>query len=186
MRIITQADRIEGERQHAEVAPQAGVDRYYRLHPRDLGGAHAVPRLLRVRQAGMQGFEQPIPLLHLAGLTKPLLLDETNVAALTRIAGSPLQRDWEGREVVVAVELENGQQVIRLYAPADPSVVTLQRRRQNARRAQVAALRTRQLFRWVVVLLTVLVLAAAAYYVWQNREALLALATAFVNGMVNP
>jgi hypothetical protein len=185
-RTISQAERVEGERQHGTVSAAAVVDRYYRLQPADLGGADAAPRPAVVRLVGAQGVEQPSPVLHLAGLVKPLLLDAANMAVLTRIAASPLQRDWVGREIVLAVVSEQGAPVIRLFAPGDPAVAELRRQSQRTARARVLALRLRQLLRYALVLLFLLLLAGAALYLFENWSTLLELATTLIEGFLNP
>jgi hypothetical protein len=183
-RTISQAERIEGERQHGTAAPAPVVDRYYRLQPSDLGGVDAPPRTVVVRLVGVQGFEEPLPLLHLTGLVKPLLLDAANVAAITRIAASPLQRDWAGREVVLAVVRENGAPVIRLFAPGDPAVADLRRRSQVAARTRALAARLRRALRYSLVLLGVTLVAAAALYLFENWATLLELAVTLIDGFL--
>lgn len=189
-RTISQADRIEGERQHRMGEQVSVVDRLYRLQPADLGGTHAPPRTAVVRQVGAQGIEQPQTMLHLAGLTKPLLLDAANVAALTRITASPLQRDWVGREVALAVvpanSSPNAPLTIRLFAPDDPYLDVLRRKSQTAARARATTALLRRLLRYASVLLALLVLAAAAFYVYQNWATLLELGTTLIDGMLNP
>lgn len=185
-RTVSQAKRIEGERQHGMAPPVAVVERYYRLQPADLGGPDAPPRTATVRLVGAQGVEQPVPVLHLTGIAKPLLLDAANVSALTRIAASPLQRDWIGREVALAVVREESASVIRLLAPGDPEVTALRRKSQRAERARVAALGLRRMVRFAFALLVFLLLAAAGLYLVQNWAALLELATTLIDGLINP
>ena len=129
---------------------------------------------------------QPQPMLHLAGLTKPLLLDAANVAALTRIAASPLQRDWVGREVTLAVVPEGSQLVIRLFAPDDPALGALRRKSRAAARARTTARWLRRLLRYALILLFLLALASAALYVYQNWAMLTELVTTLVNGLLSP
>ena len=201
-RTISQAERIEGERQHRLGEQPSVVHRFYRLQPADLGGIDAPPRPATVRHVSAQGIEQPQPMLHLAGLTKPLLLDAVNVAALTRIAASPLQRDWVGRDVVLAVvptesstesSTESGTEsstaaplVIRLFAPDDPYLNVLRRKSQAAARARATAAFVRRGLRYASVLLVVLLLAAAALYLYQNWAMLVELATTLIDGLLNP
>ena len=185
-RTISQAQRIEGERQHGMTQPVAVVERYYRLQPGDLGGPDAPPRAATVRLVGSQGVEQPVPVLHLTGLARPLLLDAANVTAITRIAASPLQRDWVGREVALAVVSEGGAPAIRLLAPGDPQVAALRRKSQRAARARAAALRLRQALRYSLALFAVFLLAALVLYLAQNWAALLELATTLIEGLLNP
>lgn len=183
---VSQARRVEGERQHGTAAPAQVIDHYYRLQPRDLGGLHALPRPANVRLVGVQGVEEPLPVLHLAGIPKPLLLDATNMAALTRIAASPLQRDWVGREVVLAVVPENGAPVIRLFASGDPTVADLRRKSQSAARAQALAAGLRRTLRYTLLLLALVLLAATALYLFENWAMLLELVTTFLDGLINP
>ncbi len=102
-RTVTQSERVEGERSQAVMQPQPVVDRLYRLQPADLGGVNARPRRATVRFVGTQGIERPAPVLHFQGIAKPLILDAANVTAMAALAGSPLQRDWLGKDVVLAV-----------------------------------------------------------------------------------
>jgi len=182
---VSQADRIEGERQHG-MAIMPVVDRYYRLQPVDLGGLFAGPRIAVVRQVGAQGFEQPQPILHLTGIAKPLLLDESNVAALARIAGSPLQRDWVGREVAVAVVAEDGALAIRLFAPADPQVESLRRKSRAAARSRTTSLWLRQLLRYTLLVASLLLAGGAALYLLENWGMLLELGATLLDGLINP
>jgi hypothetical protein len=212
-RTISQAERIKGERQHRLGAQSSVVDRFYRLQPADLGGIDAPPRAAAVRHVSAQGIEQPQPLLHLEGLTKPLLLDAANVAALTRITASPLQRDWVGRAVVLAVvpadcadgspssgpnsspstgsngssnASPNHTLVIRLFAPDDPYLNVLRRRSQAAARARATAAFVHRALRYASVLLALLVLLAAAFYLYQNWATLVELGTTLAEGLLNP
>lgn len=183
---ISQARRVEGEHQHGMTVSAQVVDRYYRLQPNDLGGPDSPPRLATVRLVGVQGVEDPLPVLHLAGIAKPLLLDAANVAAITRIAASPLQRDWTGRAVALAVVREGGAPVIRLHAPGDPVVADLRRKSQAAARARAAAAALRGALRYSLVLVALLLLAGAAFYLFENWAMLLELAVTFLDGFLNP
>ena len=193
-RTISQAERIEGERQHRLGEQPSVVHRFYRLQPADLGGIDAPPRAATVRHVSAQGIEQPQPMLHLGGLTKPLLLDAANVAALTRITASPLQRDWVGREVVLAVvpsegSAENGPSTplaIRLFAPDDPYLNLLRRKSQAAARARATAIFIRRALRYAFALLVLVVILAAALYLYQNWATLVELATTLIDGLLNP
>jgi hypothetical protein len=182
---VSQADRIEGERQHGTAITPV-VDRYYRLQPVDLGGLYGEPRIVVVRQVGAQGFEQPQPILHLAGIAKPLLMDVRNVAALAQIAASPLQRDWVGREVALVVVSEGGALAIRLFAPSDPTVERLRRKSQAAVRARTMTLWLRQLFRYTLLLLSLLVVGGVALYLVENWAMLLELGSTLLEGLLNP
>src|SRR5688572_23933069 len=132
----TQAKRIDGERNQAADSQVPVVDRLYRLQAADLGGVHSRPRSATVRFVGAQGIERPAPVLHFAGVAKPLVLDAANVAAIVRLAGSPLQRDWLGQEVVLAVVSEEETPVVRLFAPGDPALAGLRRRSVRAERTK--------------------------------------------------
>lgn len=184
-RTVSQADRIEGERQHnTAIAPV--VDRYYRLQPVDLGGLYAEPRIAVVRHVGAQGFEQPQPILHLAGIGKPLLLDATNVAALAEITASPLQRDWIGCEVAIAVVTENGALAIRLYSPTNPELKSLRRRSRDAVRARTASLWLRKLTRYALLVLSLLLVGGVALYLFENWDMLMELGATLLDGLLNP
>ena len=184
-RTVSQADRIEGERQHGTaIAPV--VDRYYRLQPVDLGAIYAEPRLAVVRQVGAQGFEQPQPILHLTGIAKPLLVDAHNAAALARICGSPLQRDWVGREVALAVVTEGNALAIRLFAPGDPQLESLRRKSRAAVRSRTTALWLRQALRYTMLVLSLLVVGFVALYLVENWSMLTELGTTLLDGLINP
>jgi hypothetical protein len=177
---------VEGERQHGATVSAQVVERYYRLQPSDLGGPDAPPRAATVRLVGVQGVEEPSPVLHLAGIAKPLLLDAANVAAIARIAASPLQRDWTGHAVALAVVREGGAPVIRLLAPGDPVVAELRRKSQAAARTRAAAVALQRALRYAVALLGISLLAGAAFYLFENWAMLLELGTTFLDGLLNP
>ncbi len=138
-RTVTQSARVDGERTQAVTQPQPVVDRLYRLQPSDLGGVHARPRRATVRFVGTQGIERPALVLHFQGIAKPLVLDGPNVLAIASLAGSPLQRDWLGKEVVLAVVAEHNNLAVRLFAPADPALAGLRRKSVQVERAGRAA-----------------------------------------------
>lgn len=186
-RTITQAERVEGERSLAVQAPAQMrapvVDRRYRLLPADLGGLHARPRPATVRLVGTQGIECPAPVLHFAGMSKPLLLDAANVVAIARIAGSPLQRDWLQQKVVLAVVVEDGGPVIRLFAPSDPALSTLRRKSVQVERARVRSRYLRQFLRALLAFGGLITAAIAAVYLIENWPALLAVALAAIDAL---
>lgn len=184
-RTVSQAERIEGERQHGTaVAPV--VDRYYRLQPQDLGGIYAPPRIACVRHVGVQGVERPQSILHLAGMAKPLLLDAHNVAVLTRLAASPLQRDWVGREVALAVVPEDGALALRLFAPDDPQLRVLRHKSRTAKRARHTAVLVRQVMRSALILLILVAAGGAVFYLYENWGMLVEMGRALLEGWTNP
>lgn len=179
-RTINQSERVEGEQSQAVIQAQPVVDRLYRLQPPDLGGVHARPRRATVRFVGTQGIERPYPVLHFQGIAKPLVLDSNNVTAMAALAGSPLQRDWLGKDVVVAVVVESGTPAIRLFAPGDPALAGLQRRSVQAERARARSLYFRQAVRAAAVFLVLIAAAAAVVFVIDNWAALAAAILSFV------
>ncbi len=173
-RTISQAQRVEGERgQAAATAQQSVVDRQYRLQAADLGGLHSHPRLLTIRMVGMQGIEQPSPLLHFTGFAKPLRLDAANVAAVARIAGSPLQRDWAGKSVVLAVVAAEGAPVLHIFAPDDPALIALRRKSRQAERARLSRAYLRRAAQIVWMLLGLSAALLVAFSLFQNWALLL-------------
>jgi hypothetical protein len=184
-RTVSQTERVEGERSRNADAAQPVVDRLYRLQPADLGGLHARPRDAIVRFVGTQGIERPSPVLHFEGIAKPLVLDRSNVAAITRIAGSPLQRDWVRRKLVLAVTIEGQAPVIRLFAPGDPALRDLQRKSMRVERAQARREYLRRALRAAVLFAGLLAAAFVAIYLVENWAALLAAALAAFDALRN-
>lgn len=183
-RTVNQSERVEGERSQAVLRPQPVVDRLYRLQPADLGGVHARPIAATVRFVGTQGIERPAPVLHFQGIAKPLVLEGTNVTAMALLAGSPLQRDWLGKDVVLAVvanDNEGATPAIRLFAPGDPALAGLRRRSVQAERARARSLYFRQALRAAAVFLVLLVVAFGIVYVIDNWATLVAAVTSLIN-----
>lgn len=179
-RTVTQSERVEGEHSMAFTQPLPVVDRLYRLQPADLGGLHARPRRATVRFVGTQGIERPAPVLHFQGVAKPLVLEGGNVLAMASLAGSPLQRDWLGKEVVLGVVVEDNIPSIRLFAPGDPALAGLRRKSVHAERARTRSLYLRQVIRAALVFLVLLAAAYAIVYVIDNWATLVAAVLAFV------
>lgn len=185
-RTVTQSERVEGERSQAVLLPQPVVDRLYRLQPADLGGINARPHRVTVRFVGMQGIERPAPVLHFQGIAKPLILDAANVTAMAALAGSPLQRDWLGKDVVLAVVGKDNEQdipAIRLFAPGDAALVGFQRKSIQAEHARTRSIYLRQAMRAAVVFLVLLAVAYGVVYVIDNWAALLAAVLALISAL---
>ena len=181
---VNQSERIEGERSQAVLRPQPVVDRLYRLQPADLGGVHARPQRATVRFVGTQGIERPAPVLHFQGIAKPLVLEGANLTAMALLAGSPLQRDWLGKDVVLAVVADDAAgslPAIRLFAPGDPALAGLRRKSVQVERARTRSLYFRQALRAAVVFLVLLIVAFGVVYVIDNWAALTAAALSLIN-----
>jgi len=148
--IGSQTNRINAERQRQPVADPDVVATRYRLQPADL----PEPRQLVVRVVVGQGVETFTPVLHFAGLAKPLVLDAANAAAMAAVAGSPLFGDWVGCLVELRVVTEAGIERIRLV-PA-PSLPT---------RMISVRLPNGRMTRGALLLVAVLLLALGAVYV---------------------
>jgi hypothetical protein len=176
---------MEGERSQAVEGRQPVVDRLYRLQPADLGGLHARPRDAVVRFVGMQGVEHPTPVLHFEGIAKPLLLDGPNIAAITRITGSPLPRDWLRKVVVLAVVDEGQGLIVRLYPPGAPVLAKLHRRSVQAERAQARRLYLRQALRAALLFAGLGAIAFLAIFLIENWAALLAVVLGAVDALRN-
>ncbi len=115
-RAVSQSERLSSELRHqASPAPDV-VSLRYRLQTSDLPDA---PLHTSVRAVSGQGVEHIVPLLHFAGLTKPLQLDAANIASLIRITGSPVYDDWIGREVQLYRAREGDDLVVRIAADQD-------------------------------------------------------------------
>ena len=179
-RTVNQSERVEGERSQAVLQPQPVVDRLYRLQPADLGGIHARPLRATVRFVGTQGIELPAPVLHFQGIAKPLVLDAANVTAMAALAGSPLQRDWLGTDLVLAVVVESGTPAIRLFGPGDPALAGLQRKSVQVERAKTRSLYLRQAMRAAGVFLVLIAAAFGVVYVIDNWAVLTAAVLSFV------
>jgi hypothetical protein len=184
-RTVTQAERMEGERSQAADRSLPVVDRLYRLQPADLGGVHARPRPATVRFVSAQGIERPAPVIHFQGMAKPLVLDAANVSAMANLAGSPLQRDWLGLEVVLAVVVEGDTPRIRLLAPGDPALAGLHRKSVQAERTKALHLYTRQALRAAVLFLGLIAASYTAIYLIDNWAALLAALLSVVDALRN-
>ncbi|MFN8464101.1 MAG: hypothetical protein U0X20_01060 [Caldilineaceae bacterium] len=182
-RTVNQSERVEGERSQAAVQTQPVVDRLYRLQPADLGGVNARPRRATVRFVGTQGIELPAPVLHFQGIAKPLVLDAVNVTSMAALAGSPLQRDWLGKDVVLGVVVEDNTPVVRLFAAGDPVVAGLQRKSVQAERARTRSLYFRKAMRAAVVFLVLIVAAYGVVLVINNWTTLIAAVLSFVNDL---
>jgi hypothetical protein len=182
-RTVTQPERVEGERSQAVIQPQPIVDRLYRLQPADLGGVHAPPRSATVRFVGTQGIERPAPVLHFQGIAKPLVLDAANVTTMAALAGSPLQRDWLGKEVVLGVVVEDNMPVVRLFASGDPALAGLRRKSVQAERAKTRSLYLRKAMRAAVVFLVLIAATYGVVYVIDNWATLAAAILSFVNAL---
>ena len=113
-----QAQRIAAEAAHQPRPAPGVIDTRYRLQPTDLAPGITVAV---VRTVSAQGIEQSVPLLHFAGMQKPLLLDVANRDAMTRLTGSPLAMEWIGSAVALRVVTAEGRQQIRLAAPDAPT-----------------------------------------------------------------
>ena len=184
-RTETQAKRVDGERNQAAERPLPVVDRMYRLQPADLGGVHSRPRTVIVRFVGAQGIERPTPVLHFQDVAKPLVLDGANVSAIARLASSPLQRDWLGQEVVLAVVVEGQAPVIRLFAPGDPALAPLRRKSVQAEHAKTLNLYMRQALRASLLFLGLIVVGYVALYLIEKWAALLAAVLSVVDALRN-
>ena len=185
-RTVTQSERVEGERSQAVLLPQPVIDRLYRLQPADLGGVNARPHRATVRFVGTQGIERPVSVLHFQGIAKPLILDAANVTAMAALAGSPLQRDWLGKDVVLAVVGKDNEEnipAIRLFAPGDPALAGFQRKSVQAEHARTRSLFLRQATRAAVVFLVLLAVAYGVVYVIDNWAALAAAVLAFISAL---
>jgi hypothetical protein len=182
-RTLNQSERMEGERSQAVLQSQPVVDRLYRLQPADLGGVHARPLRATVRFVGTQGIELPAPVLHFQGIAKPLVLDAANVTAMAALAGSPLQRDWLGKDVVLGVVVEDNMPVVRLFASGDPALAGLQRKSVQAERARTRSLYFRKATRAAVVFLVLIVAAYGIVYVIDNWATLAAAVLSFVTAL---
>lgn len=183
-RTVNQSERIEGERSQAVLRPQPVVDRLYRLQPADLGGVHARPQRATVRFVGTQGIERPVPVLHFQGIAKPLVLEGANLTTMAILAGSPLQRDWLGKDVVLAVVADDAAgspPAIRLFAPGDPALAGLRRKSVQVERARTRSLYFRQAMRAAAVFLVLLIAAIGVVYVIDNWAALAAAALSMIN-----
>lgn len=184
-RTLTQAERVDGERNQAAEKQIPIVDRHYRLRPADLGGTHSPPRAATVRFVGAQGIEQPAPVLHFEGIAKPLVLDGANVSAIARLADSPLQRDWLGQKVVLAVVVEGERPVIRLIAPADTALVGLRRRSVQEERVKTRKQYARRVLRASLLFLGLIAVGYVAIYLIENWTALLAAVLSVVGALRN-
>jgi hypothetical protein len=138
-----------------------------------------------VRFVGAQGIERPSPVLHFEGVAKPLVLDGANVSAIARLAGSPLQRDWLGHEVVLAVLVEGQAPVIRLFAPGDPALAGLRRKSVQVEHAKARSQYMRQMLRAGIVFLGLIAAGYVAVYLIENWSALLAAALSVVDILRN-
>jgi hypothetical protein len=183
---VTQSDRVDGERSQVIIRSQPIVDRLYRLQPADLGGVNARPHRATVRFVGMQGIEKPAPVLHFQGIAKPLILDAANVTAMAALAGSPLQRDWLGKDVVLAIVGQSDEEnipAIRLFAPDDPALAGFQRKSIQAEHARTRSIYLRQAMRSAVVFLVLLAIAYGVVYVIDNWAALVAAVLAIISAL---
>jgi hypothetical protein len=174
-RTETQSGRMEGEHRQAVETRLPVVDRLYRLQPADLGGMHARPHSVVVRFVGSQGVERPVPVMHFEGVAKPLMLDAVNVAAIVRIAGSSLPRDWLRTEVVLAVVVEDGLPCIRLLAPGDPMLGALRRKSAAVERTRAFRLYLRQALRAALAFGSLAAILLLAVFLIENWAALLAM-----------
>ena len=179
-RTVDQSERVEGERSQGAIQPQPVIDRFYRLQPADLGGVHARPRSATVRFVGTQGIERPVPVLHFQGIAKPLVLDAANVTTMAALAGSPLQRDWLGKDVVLGVVVKDSTPVIRLFASGDPALAGLRRKSVQAERARARSVYFHKATRAAAVFLVLIIVAYGVVFVIENWAALATAALTFV------
>lgn len=160
---IGQAERLEAERRHAPQPLAHVIDQRYRLQPADLPPGGLQAEVLRVTK---QGVEAVIPMLHLRGVARPLLLDDVNVQRMTALAGSPLHENWTGVPVALRVENEPVGPVIRLFSPDATKAENTRAGAASARRSQLRA---------ALVLLLVLAVAFGAVYMVENWVMVLSL-----------
>ena len=149
-----QADRLDAERKHAPPPSPRVVEQRYRLQPADLPAAGLTAEVTHVSR---QGVETVMPVLHLRGAPKPLLLDEENIRRMIAVAGSPLPAAWTGRAVALRIVGEAGQPVIRIFGPDASGADTVQPRRAPG-----------GTWRAALLLLLVLLLAFGAIYLVEN------------------
>ena len=132
------------------------IDDEYRLRPADLTER---PWRTIVANVTVQGVEATQPVLHLAGVTKRLVLDEAQCRALIDITGSASLRDWIGTPIELRVATVGGQRVIAIRGPDEAPI----------RRAPLAVSLRPELRRWLLSALAVAaMLALSALYVRAN------------------
>lgn len=156
-RTASQSERLANEMRHrAPPAPDV-VSLRYRLQTTDLP---EVPLRTRVRAVSGQGVENIAPLLHVTGVTKPLLLDAAKIAAMIRITGSPAYDDWIGCEVQL-YRGQEGDELAVCIAAALESVTHAKVHVPSERPAERRGLRRR----WPALLL-LLAIAVALFVVY--------------------
>ena len=151
--IGSQIDRTNAERQRQSVVEPGVVATRYRLQPADLPERQQFV----VRVVVGQGVETFTPVLHFAGLAKPLVLDAANATAMAALAASPLFDDWVGCSVELRVVTEAGFAQIRLGPVAG----------QPARHAPDSLPKGRTL-RGALLLVVVLLLAIGVVYLVEH------------------
>lgn len=163
----TQVERLRAEALHRPVADPGVVTLRYRLQPADLPEGK---RSVVVRTVSAQGIETAAPVVHFEGIAKPLLMDATNVAAMTQQAGSPLYSEWVGVKVTLYVISEGDAERIRLRPGP-----------RRKRRTTPATPLKHLVAQWGVMLLWLVILGAltySAYFLasqWQSLQQLLPL-----------
>jgi hypothetical protein len=154
-----QAQRLAAEAAQQHAPPTPVMDVRYRLRPEDIAGGQIKAV---VRTVTRQGVEKVMPVVHFAGLTRPLVLDAANLEAMARITGSPLAADWPGHTMLLRVVPEEGTLRVRLLpADAPPPVA-------KPKSVPATAMFSAANLRATLIFLLVLAAALAAVYLVEN------------------
>lgn len=154
-----QAQRLAAEAAQQHTIPTPVMDVRYRLRPEDIPGGQIKAV---VRTVTRQGVEKVVPVVHFAGLGRPLLLDDANLEAMLRITGSPLAADWPGHTLLLRVVPEEGRLRIRLLPMDMPPPVA----KPDA--VPAAAMFSAANLRAALIFLLVLAAALAVVYLVEN------------------